>query len=336
MGSAVMFSLDTKRQKIALHEGMGEGDPRPPVTTPMNSPSSWLRLPALLICGLGVAVGIAPAAASPSANIEAKIESARIGRPTPRGRSRSVNYPWDGQLIHGQKVRESKFIRYVPEDAAAGRFYGTSEMVQLIERAARRVANRYPGSKLSIGELSSAQGGDIGGHRSHESGRDADVGFYVKGADGRPFAYQAFVPFNAGGRGATAHDLRFDDARNWELVSRLVSDPDARVQYIFVARAIKNRLMREAVRRKASAQTIERAESVLVEPARGNPHRSHFHLRIYCAPNDRPMCRDVAPFWAWYPGNAPLDPRSAHADATPTSRSPEKQPETLGQRATYN
>jgi penicillin-insensitive murein DD-endopeptidase len=312
----------------------------------MNSPSSWLRVPALLISALGVALGIAPAAASPSANIEAKIESARIVRPTPRGRSRSVNYPWDGQLIRGQKVRESKFIRYVPEDAVAGRFYGTSQMVQLIERAARRVANRYPGAKLSVGELSSAQGGDIGGHRSHESGRDADIGFYVKGADRRPFSYQAFVPFNAGGRGAGVHaDLRFDDARNWELVAKLVTDPDARVQYIFVARVIKNRLLREAVRRKAPAQTIERAESVMVEPARGNPHRSHFHVRIYCAPSDRPMCRDVAPFWAWYPGNAPLDPRSAHADTTPASRQEhldkehvekEKQSETLVQRAAYN
>jgi penicillin-insensitive murein endopeptidase len=298
----------------------------------MNFPS-YLR--ALAICGLVVALGIAPAAASPSANIEAKLDSTRIARPTPKSRTRSVNYPWDGQLVHGQKIRESKFIRYIPEDLPAGRFFATSEMVQLIERAAKRVASRYPGAKLSVGELSSAQGGDIGGHRSHESGRDADIGFYVKGADGRPFAYQANVPFSASGRGADEHaNLRFDDARNWELVSRLVTDPDARVQYIFVARVIKSRLMREAARRKAPASTIERAEAVLVQPARGNPHRSHFHVRIYCAPSDRPMCRDVAPFWAWYPGVAPVEPRSAHADTTPARQL--KQPETLVQRATYN
>ena len=33
-----------------------------------------------------------------------------------------------------------------------------------------------------------------------------------------------------------ACDAIFDDARNWELVARLVADPDARVQYVFVAR----------------------------------------------------------------------------------------------------
>jgi penicillin-insensitive murein endopeptidase len=303
----------------------------------MNHSGHVLRL--LLVCGLFVAsaLAIAPAAASPSANVEAKIESAKIARPALRGRSRSVNYPWDGQLRNGQKIRESKFIRYIPEDVPAGRFFGTSQMVQLIDRASRRVAAKYPGAKLSVGELSSAQGGDIGGHRSHESGRDADIGFYVKGTDGRPFAYQANIAFTAAGRGTGPYaDLRFDDARNWELVARLVSDPDARVQYIFVARVIKNRLLRQAVRRKASAQTIERAEAVLLEPARGNPHRSHFHVRIYCAPSDRPMCRDVAPFWAWYPGVAPLDQRSAHADSNPAVRVVQKQPETLGQRASYN
>lgn len=292
----------------------------------MSPSRQSLRLFGVLICCLCVAIGSTPVAASPSPNIEAKIvDSTRITRSTPR-RSRSTGYPWDGQLIRGQKVRESKFLRYLPEDAPGGRFYGTTQMAQLIERAARKVAGRYPGSKLSIGELSSAQGGDIDGHRSHESGRDADIGFYVKGPNGRPVAYHAFVPFTASGRGQGPHaDLRFDDARNWELVAKLVSDPDARVQYIFVARAIKNRLMREAVRRKAPANVIERAEAVMVEPARGNPHRSHFHVRIYCAQSDRPTCRDVAPFWAWYPGNPPLDPTSEHATTTAAATASAKQ-----------
>jgi penicillin-insensitive murein endopeptidase len=279
-----------------------------------------------------VALALGHAAASPSANIEAKLETTKISRPPQKSRSRSVNYPWDGSLRNGQRVRESKFIRYIPEDVTGGRFYGTSQMAQLIDRAARKVAARYPGSKLSLGEVSSAQGGDIGGHRSHESGRDADIGFYVKGPDGKPYAYRANIPFNAAGRGTGEHaDLRFDDARNWELVSRLVTDPDARVQYIFVARVIKNRLLKQAVRKKASAQIIERAEAVMVEPARGNPHRSHFHVRIYCAPSDRPLCRDVAPFWSWYPGVAPLDTRSAHAAASAA-----KPVETLPERAAYN
>jgi penicillin-insensitive murein endopeptidase len=236
-------------------------------------------------------------------------------RPPTGLRSRSFGYPWEGRLERGMRLRESNYVRYVPEYTAAGRFYGTWQLVQLLERAARRVAQRFPGARLSVGELSSKQGGDIGGHRSHESGRDADVGFFMTRNDGRPYAGGAFAPFDGQGRGLPPNPgLRFDDARNWELVSKLVDDGDARVQYIFVAHDIRQRLLREATRRRASAELVSRASAVLVEPAHGNPHRSHFHVRIYCSPADRSVCLDVGPYWAWYPGT-PQSPRIAAANS---------------------
>jgi penicillin-insensitive murein endopeptidase len=236
-------------------------------------------------------------------------------RPPPALRSRSVRYPWDGQLVRGLRVRESNYIRYVPEYAPSGRFYGTWQLAQLLERAARQVAFRLPGARLSLGELSGKDGGDIGGHHSHESGRDADVGFFMTGSDGRPYAGVAFVQFDAAGRGLAPNGgLRFDDARNWELVAKLVDDSEARVQYIFVAHCIRQRLLREAIRRKASAEVVARAAAVLVEPAHGNPHRSHFHVRIYCPPSDRPSCLDVGPYWTWYP-NSPRLPQSPTPNA---------------------
>jgi penicillin-insensitive murein DD-endopeptidase len=231
-------------------------------------------------------------------------------RPPAGLRSRSLGYPWAGQLVRGMRLRESSYVRYVSSEyTPGGHFYGTWQLVQLIERAARRVAVRLPGSRLSVGELSNKEGGDIGGHGSHESGRDADIGFFMKTSDGRPFTTGiAFAQFAADGRGVgTNAALRFDDARNWELVSKLVDDADARVQYIFVARQIRARLLREAARRKASAEIIARASAVLVQPAHGNPHGSHFHVRIYCPPADRPVCLDVGPYWPWYPG-APASP----------------------------
>jgi penicillin-insensitive murein endopeptidase len=233
-------------------------------------------------------------------------------RPPPGLRSRSVRYPWDGQLVRGLRVRESSYIRYVPEYAPSGRFYGTWQLAQLLERAARHVALRLPGARLSLGELSGKEGGNIGGHRSHESGRDADVGFFMTLSDGRPYAGVAFAQFDAAGRGLAPNGgLRFDDARNWELVAKLVDDSEARVQYIFVASGIRQRLLREASRRKAPAEVVSRAAAVLVEPAHGNPHRSHFHVRIYCPPSDRPSCLDVGPYWTWYPTSPGLPGRPA-------------------------
>ena len=227
-------------------------------------------------------------------------------RPPFTQRSRSVGFPWEGQLVRGLRVRASRYVRYVPEYASAGRFYGTWQLTQLIERAARRVAERRPGARLSLGELSDKQGGDIGGHNSHESGRDADIGFFMTRTDGRPQGSSTFVQFDARGRAMAPHGgLRFDDVRNWELVAKLVDDSDARVQYIFVSHGIRQRLLREAARVNAPASVVSRAASVMVEPAHGNPHRSHFHVRIYCPPSDRPSCLEVGPYWAWYPGTPP-------------------------------
>ncbi|MCA9602060.1 MAG: penicillin-insensitive murein endopeptidase, partial [Myxococcales bacterium] len=232
-------------------------------------------------------------------------------RPLPH-RSRSLGLPFRGHLRDGVWLRESAHVRYVTEYAAAGNHYGTWELVQLLERAAYRVARRIPGAKLSVGELSKERGGTIAGHNSHENGRDVDVAFYMLRGK-KPAETFSFVNFNANGTSrAPSQGLEFDDARNWELVQKLVTDGDARVQYIFVAKTLKQRLLREGERRGASSAILTRAKEVLVQPASGHPHRNHFHVRIYCSPSDRPKCRDRAPFHAWYPGSPPgADRRTA-------------------------
>ena len=111
---------------------------------------------------------------------------------------------------------------------------------------------------------------------------------------------------DARGRGLAPNlGMRFDVRRNWELVSRLVADGEARVQYIFVAPPIRQLLLDEGRRVKAPTGVLERAARVMVRPSEKHLHGNHFHVRIYCAPGDRPKCQDVAPFWPWYPGEPP-------------------------------
>lgn len=227
-------------------------------------------------------------------------------RPPVGMRSRSVDYAWEGGLHRGMRLRQSEYVHHVGEYTPRGNFYGTWELVQLLERAARRVAFRIPGARLSVGELSAPGGGRIPGHRSHQSGRDVDVAFYTTTADGQPYHGYAFAEFDGSGVGRPPNQmLRFDDARNWELVQKLVTDGEARVQYIFVGRGLRARLLAYARATGASRGAIERAAAVMTQPATGHPHRNHFHVRIYCPPADRPRCRDQGPYWPWYPGEPP-------------------------------
>lgn len=219
-------------------------------------------------------------------------------------RSRSQGFAWQGSLVRGVKVEPSATIRYVTEYKQTDHFYGTWELVQLIQRAAHRVAIRVPGAKLSVGELSREGGGNMPGHASHESGRDVDLGFYMLDAQGRPYDAFAFASFDGRGRGLPPNQgLVFDTARNWELISKLVGDGDARVQFVFVAPAIKKLLLDHGRAVRAPEAILRRAATVMVRPNEKHPHGNHFHVRVYCSPFDRPKCKDRTPFWPWYPGS---------------------------------
>ena len=258
------------------------------------------RLAALLVI-------LSAASLAPVASATPRCDGAHDREPGARShrRSRSVGLAWRGRLHRGVKLRESGRVRYVGEYAERGNHWGTWQLVQLLERAATRVEQRLPGARLSVGELSAQGGGRIDGHRSHQSGRDVDIGFYMTDANGNPYDAFAFARFGADGVGRGPNSmLRFDDARNWELVAKLVADGDARVQHIFVSNAIRRRLLREGRRRGAPQVLLDRASRVMGQTS-GHPHDNHFHVRIYCNPHERPGCEDRGPFHPWYPGRPP-------------------------------
>lgn len=282
----------------------------------MRAPRSLALFVAAFLAVLGALVpgvssqerGAVVATASQARPHRARAQRRRAPR---RPNSASIGYAFRGRLRRGVLLEESRLVRHAGEYRQAGNFYGTTELVDLLERAAAHVARRVPGGRLSVGELSRQNGGAIAGHRSHQNGRDVDIAFYMLDGAGRPYDPYGFAAFDRHGHGLSPNEsLSFDDARNWELVARLVSDADARIQYIFVAETLKIRLLRTGRRRRASARVLARADAVMVQPTHGHPHRNHFHVRIYCPPGDRPACEDREPFHAWYPGAPPAPPGS--------------------------
>lgn len=169
------------------------------------------------------------------------------------------------------------------------RNFGTVEMVDgLIWAAERLRAADSQTPLLAVGDMSSAQGGRAPRHRSHQTGRDADVNFFWTDAGGAPLFSERMTSFDASGRGVyNGNPVRFDVARNWKLVVAFLTNPyfGKDVRWIFVSRGLRTLLLKEATVVGADADLVERARLVLAQPP-GNSHRNHFHLRISCADAD--------------------------------------------------
>ncbi len=212
---------------------------------------------------------------------------ARAARPVAAKPAVSVGSPTDGRLQGGVALRERPGVRLKHTD---GPHWGLPRLIALLERGARKVDARFQGSVMLVGDLSRSSGGDLGGHRSHESGRDADVGFYYADSAGRPVETTRFHHVGWDGRAADARALHFDDARNWELVKAWVTDPHARVQHIFVAAPLRTRLLVFAREHGTYLPVLQRAAIAMKQPSHALPHDDHFHVRIACPSGQRDVC----------------------------------------------
>lgn len=194
-----------------------------------------------------------------------------------------------------------------------GNQWGTTELVETVERAAAAVRTTRKTATLGVADLSPQRGGKTMWHASHQSGRDVDLIFYHVDERGRalPPPEVEMVHFDGDGKPfvprhmlATGYEeptwagRRFDDASNWALVEALLSDRAARVQWIFVSNKLEGRLLSWAERHDRPRWVIEYAREVMKQPSARAPHDDHFHVRLYCSRADRLLgCVDTGPIW---------------------------------------
>jgi penicillin-insensitive murein DD-endopeptidase len=221
-------------------------------------------------------------------------------------RSASVGSPNEGRLENGVHLDTSKpWFRVVPSYAVGDVRWGLPALVNLLDRAARSVHKRWPGSALDVGDLSRKGGGDVSRHHSHESGRDADVGFYVTDAKGKPVHARTFIRFGADMKSPTVRGARFDEAKTWHFVQMVLTDPGAHVSHIFIAEPLRQRLLAYARSRGVSRALLDRAAIAMMQPTNSLPHDDHMHIRISCSRSDK-GCVELAK-------NAPSRARVARA-----------------------
>ncbi len=221
-----------------------------------------------------------------------------------------------GALFGGVALPERGPHHVVPEPwASRDHHYGTAELVGLIQRAAAAVDAAHPGGVLGVADLSAPQGGHVPGHRSHQSGRDADLLFYARDASGAPFPPDGHMPYYTGaGRAYYAYapawkvgiPVRyFDTARNWALVKALITDRHVEVEKLFVASRVEYWLLRHAIRTGEPRAIVSRARAVLQQPPGVGKHADHMHLRVACTADDiahgrcQPLARGRARIKRW-------------------------------------
>ncbi len=215
----------------------------------------------------------------------------------------SIGTTLSGRMSGGVALPfEGEHHRILEICRARNTHYGTEELIQLVKDVSASVMHAEPGPRLGVCNLSHPKGGALKWSQSHNSGRDVDLAFFVRDIESGEArdAPRLVVLSGRGVEFGEAPEFRFDVARNWLLVKALVTHPSVVVQWILVDRRLKRLMLKHGARLGESAALLERASKVLHQPSDAHRHNDHFHVRIYCAWDDRAEgCLDTEPYWPW-------------------------------------
>lgn len=152
--------------------------------------------------------------------------------------------------------------------------WGTPRTIRAIERAVAQYKRQHRGGpKVHIGDISKRGGGALYPHLSHRLGRDVDVGYVLRGADGDRTKFS----------GVTKENL--DVARTWALVQGFLDTGE--VEVIFMDYSLQQELYHYAERHGVRDDELD--ELFQYPRGRGRSHgivrhwkshQHHFHVRF--------------------------------------------------------
>ena len=194
----------------------------------------------------------------------------------------SVGFADNGRLINAAHMaQDPAWFLQRPELA-----WGTQETIEALATAFRAVRLQFPDSAPArLSHIGSKDGGFLRPHRSHQSGRDADIAFFYK--NDRPVF------------GRVHREKLIDPRRNWALIRALITQTD--VQVILVDRGIQKVLRNYALEVGEDRDWIARVffgKKSIVQHAQR--HRDHFHVRFY-SPRSQELGRRIQPLLAQRP-----------------------------------
>jgi penicillin-insensitive murein endopeptidase len=221
----------------------------------------------LAVALLGLACAVGPPALADAEDLPLETEALLVtaqSDPVALG-PLSIGTPDAGLLLNPVPFPEGPFwaVRD-PREA-----WGTDETIDYVVTAIEAVEARFPGSpRVVIGDLSNPRGGRLNRHRSHQTGRDADIGFYYRRGEVDTFL--------------TARKKDLDLPRTWALCRALVTETD--VDRIFVDRSLIAVLYAHAVAEGEDRGWLNDVfgrsggKGIIQHERR---HKDHLHVRFF-------------------------------------------------------
>lgn len=194
----------------------------------------------------------------------------------------SMGFVEQGRLINGVAFPRGDAWTVVSPEAT----YGTQETVDFVVAAIRQVKAWHPDAPpLRVNQISAPEGGYLRPHKTHQNGRDVDLGFYYPGGQTIRVRERERV---------------IDVEKNWALVKAFVMHGD--VQFILVDQRIQKVLYEHAKRAGEDPAWLDSlfhsGRSSILQHARR--HRDHFHVRFFNG-RAQELGRRVAPLLAERP-----------------------------------
>lgn len=162
----------------------------------------------------------------------------------------------------------------------ASRAWGAPNAVAWLMDAFDAMRRNEPGApRVRVHDLSLPNGGFMDGHKSHQSGRDADLSYYQRGVRGLCAA-------------RTVTPATLDARRQWRLLEHWLARDE--VEFVFVDYRLQGPLYEAA--RSAGATSAElrrwfqwpRGQDVPIGIVRHEDgHANHVHVRFRCAHREK-------------------------------------------------
>jgi murein endopeptidase len=193
-----------------------------------------------------------------------------------RPKARSIGRPTKGRLVGARYLGKGEGYRLrFPKNA-----YGIPRINELIRTCAKRVKDAFPGTAdILVGDISRPTGGHFPPHQSHQSGRDADIGYYLKGNIQNKTMYRV-------------NGTHVDHRKNWTLLKCLLEEE--RVVRVYMDTGIQKAMVKFLVKKEIISKELATRlfEAYVGKKGRGlirhSPHHdTHIHVRLACTVGEK-------------------------------------------------